>query len=175
MSNLIRFICLVLYYGFAQWLPSSYLRAFKFCGKIRSSICAPLFGCAGKNILVEPRAFFHSGRNISIGDNSSIGERSRLLGKISIGCNVMMGEEVLMITSNHNFSRTDIPMNQQGFQSERPIVIGDDVWIGARAILLPGVHVGKGSIIGAGAVVTKDVPDWAVVGGIPAKVIRMRV
>ena len=65
-------------------------------------------------------------------------------------------------------------MMQQGFEEERPVYIGDDVWIGDRVMILPGVHVGNGSIIAAGAVVTKDVPDHTVVGGVPAKVISIR-
>jgi maltose O-acetyltransferase len=65
-------------------------------------------------------------------------------------------------------------MNKQGIDVERPIVIDDDVWIGARVIILPGVHIGTGAVIGAGAVVTKDVPAYAVVGGNPARVIKMR-
>jgi maltose O-acetyltransferase len=65
-------------------------------------------------------------------------------------------------------------MNQQGFSQERPVVIGDDVWIGGQVIILPGVKVGSHSIIGAGSVVTKDVPQYAVVGGNPAKVIKFR-
>ena len=75
---------------------------------------------------------------------------------------------------NHAFDRTDIPMNQQGFTPEKPIVIEDDVWIGARVIILPGVHIGTGAVVGAGAVVTKDVPDYAVVGGNPARILKMR-
>ena len=65
-------------------------------------------------------------------------------------------------------------MMQQGFDTERPVTIDDDVWIGDRVLILAGVHVGKGAIIGAGAVVTKDVPPYAIVGGNPAHIIRMR-
>ena len=74
----------------------------------------------------------------------------------------------------HAFDCTGIPMMQQGFDTERPVTIDDDVWIGDRVLILAGVHVGKGAIIGAGAVVTKDVPPYAIVGGNPAHIIRMR-
>ena len=85
----------------------------------------------------------------------------------------MMGPDVMIFTQNHKNDRLDIPMMLQT-DPKRPVVIGDDVWIAARAIILPGVTIGKGSIIGAGAVVTKDVPEYAVVGGNPARVIRYR-
>ena len=65
-------------------------------------------------------------------------------------------------------------MNQQWSLPKQKVIIGDDVWIGTRVIILPGVRVGTGSIIGAGAVVTKDVPDYAIVGGVPAKIIKFR-
>ena len=174
MSKIKRLIFCVLYYGFAQWLPSSYIRGCAVFGVIRHLICKQLFAHCGKEARIEPRAFFNSGRNVSIGDYSSIGERTKIRGSVKIGNHVMMGEEVIIISWSHDFARTDIPMTQQGFKEERTVVIGDDVWIGSRAIILTGVNVGNGVIIGAGAVVAKDVPDWAVVVGNPAKILRMR-
>lgn len=87
----------------------------------------------------------------------------------------MMGPDVIIITGNHEFNRIDIPMRDQGETRPESVVIDDDVWIGTRSIILPGVHIEKGAIIGAGAVVTKDVPEYAVVGGNPAKVIKYRI
>jgi maltose O-acetyltransferase len=171
---MLRIICCCLYYGFAQWLPSSYIRGCSIFGKFRHVICKQLFAQCGKEARIEPRAFFSSGREVSIGDYSSIGEGTKIRGSVRIGNHVMMGEEVLIVSWEHDFSRIDIPMTQQGFQEQKTIVIGDDVWIGSRAILLPGVQVGHGAIVGAGAVVTKDVPEYAIVGGNPAKVIRLR-
>ena len=86
----------------------------------------------------------------------------------------MMGTDVTIITRNHRFDRTDIPMMEQGFEEERPVYIGNDVWIGDRVLILPGVHIGDGSIIAAGAVVTKDVPPYSIVAGVPARKIRDR-
>lgn len=94
-------------------------------------------------------------------------------GPLRIGDNVMMGPEVTILTHTHRIDRTDIPMGKQGSMVSE-VIIGDDVWIGMRAIILPGVRIGSGVVIGAGAVVTKDVPDYAVVGGVPARVIRYR-
>jgi maltose O-acetyltransferase len=169
-----RFLCCCLYYGVAQWMPSAYIRGCGIFGKLRFIICRPLFAYCGRGILIQPRAFFHSGRTIRVGDRSSIGERASLSGTVTLGHDVMMGEDVLMMTRNHEFFRTDIPMNRQGFRAEKPITIGNDVWIGARVIILPGVTIGEGVIIGAGSVVTKDVPAWAVVVGNPARVIKDR-
>ena len=94
-------------------------------------------------------------------------------GPLKIGENVMMGPEVTILTHTHNIERTDIPMRQQG-TIVKEVIIGNDVWIGMRSIIMPGVKIGNGAVIGAGAVVTKDVPDNAIVGGVPSKIIRYR-
>lgn len=78
-----------------------------------------------------------------------------------------------VLTHTHNIERTDIPMGQQGMRVSE-VVIGNDVWIGMQVIIMPGVKVGNGVVIGAGAVVTKDVPDYAIVGGVPAMIIKFR-
>lgn len=85
-----------------------------------------------------------------------------------------MGPDVLIITQNHRFDQLDLPMWRQGFSPSEPVIIGNDVWVGTRAIILPGVTISKGAIIGAGAVVTKDVPEYAIVGGNPARLIKYR-
>lgn len=85
----------------------------------------------------------------------------------------MMGPDVTILTHTHNIERTDIPMGQQGMRVAE-VVIGNDVWIGMRSIIMPGVCIGNGVVIGAGAVVTKDVPDFAIVGGVPARIIKYR-
>ncbi len=75
----------------------------------------------------------------------------------------------------HIFARTDIPMGAQGGKEKTPLHIAGDVWIGSRAVILPGCkRIGHGAIVGAGAVVTKDIPDYAIVGGNPAKVLKYR-
>src|ERR1019366_5393777 len=91
-----------------------------------------------------------------------------------IGSDVMMGPEVVIYSWNHVTSRVDIPMIQQGFTACSPVTIGDDVWIGRRVIILPGVTVGSGCVLGAGAVISRDVPPGAVAVGNPARVVRYR-
>ncbi|HKL10089.1 MAG TPA: acyltransferase [Clostridia bacterium] len=163
-----------LYYSIACNMPRSE-RPFSFgAKKLRGFIATKLFLKAGKNINIEKGAYFGSGKGISIGDYSGIGVGAKLSGKITIGSHVMMGPEVMIYTANHNYGRDDIPMIEQGDSEMKPVVIGDDVWIGARAIILPGVELGKGCIIAAGSVVTKDVPQYSIAGGNPAKVIKKR-
>ena len=86
----------------------------------------------------------------------------------------MMGANVSIFSRNHKFSDINVPMNKQGFSEEQPVIIGNDVWIGANVIILPGVKIGTGSVIGAGAVVTKNVEEYTVVGGNPAAVLKRR-
>lgn len=130
-------------------------------------------GCKlGRNVNIEHGAEFDA--RLVVGDNSSVGVDSTVLGPVRIGRDVMMGPECVIITRNHHHSRTDIPMIQQGYESYRPVSIGDDVWIGRRVTILPGVTVGNGAILSAGAVITKDVESYAIVGGVPAHVIKMR-
>ena len=162
----------LLYYSLAKHLPPSYsglklgqkkLRA--FCGKLMLKSC-------GKNVNIEKCAFFSP--KVSLGDYSGIGVDAKIYGACTIGNYVMMGENCTIITRNHKFDRTDIPMMEQGFEEEKPVSVGNDVWLGDRVILLPGVHLGDGCVIGAGSVVTKDIPPYAVACGVPAKVLRYR-
>ena len=93
--------------------------------------------------------------------------------KVIIGKNCLIAGSVSIHDNNHVFERTDISINVQGFIA-KPVFIGDDVWIGTRSVILPGVKIGSHSIIGAGSIVTKDVPEWAIYAGNPAKLIRYR-
>lgn len=164
----------ILYYGIFRHLPAtdSGLPFSSIIRKTRSYVAGKIIAKAGKNINIEKGAYFGRGE-LHLGNNSGIGVNCRVGNGTYIGDNVMMGPEVVILTSNHSHSRIDIPMVEQGFD-HKPVYIGNDVWIGTRAIILPGVKIGNGVIIGAGAVVTKDVPDFAIVGGVPAKVVKMR-
>lgn len=110
---------------------------------------------------------------IRIGDNSLIGEYNVLRGQggITIGDRVYTAPMVQMLAVNHVFDDPTRPMSEQGITAEG-IVIEDDVWIGAGAIITDGVRICKGAVIAAGAVVTTDVPPYTVVGGTPARVLR---
>lgn len=115
------------------------------------------------------------GIGVEIGDNSAIGAYSFLGGQggIRIGQNVIMGPKVSIFSENHNFDQLDIPIRLQ-HTTRKGVIIEDDCWIGANSTILDGVTIHNGCVVAAGSVVTKDVPANAVVGGVPAKIIRMR-
>ena len=161
-----------LYHLIGKRLPVSFSRV-KIGQKCFRGFCAKLIlDKCGKNINVEKGATFAS--NIQIGNNSGIGINANIGPGCIIGDDVMMGPECVIYTNNHRFDDLDKPMRCQGFQGIKPVCIGDDVWIGGRVTILPGVKVGSHSIIGAGSVVTKDVPEWSIVAGNPAVVKKFR-
>jgi maltose O-acetyltransferase len=171
-----RYLWLFFYYSFARHLPLSYRLGFwgRLSKILRQAVCRKIFKSAGKGLNVERGAFFGSGINIEIGENSGLGENCQVPDNIKIGRDVMMGPDILIIGQNHEFGDLQIPMRLQGASDTPPVTIGDDVWIGARVIILPGLKIGNGSIIGAGAVVTHDVPPFSICAGNPARVIRYR-
>jgi len=109
--------------------------------------------------------------DVTIGDHTRIGIHSTVIGPVSIGNHVNLAQGITVTALNHNFSDADKRIDEQGV-STQPVTIADDVWIGANAVVLPGVTIGRHCVIAAGAVVTKDVPDNTLVGGVPAKVIK---
>jgi maltose O-acetyltransferase len=170
----LRIFVYLLYYLVLRQLPRSIMPGGALSCKLRGWAVGVLLDFAGSDINVESGVTFGSGRGISLGSRSGLGIDSDLHGTITIGEDVMMGPRCTMLSRDHAFPRTDIPMAQQGFQADRPIAIGDDVWIGANVTITAGVRVGRGSILAAGSVVTRDVPDFSIVGGVPAQVIRNR-
>ena len=162
----------IMYHGIAAYLPENNC-SINFGAKKLRAFCAKLIiKHCGSNVNIQRGANFSD--DLSIGDNSEIGVNCKLLPGVSMGDNVMMGPECLFYTSNYRIESTDIPMSKQGYDGLNPIIIENDVWIGARVIILPGVHIGDGAVIGAGSVVTHDVDSYSVVAGNPAKLIRMR-
>ena len=161
-----------LYVHWANKIGNSMTRFGKRNKKIRASLVRVYIRYCGKNVNIEPHTIFNHA--LSIGDNSGIGEFSEIYGEVTIGSDVMMGTNCIIYSRNHAFARLDIPMWQQGFSNSKPVIIGNDVWIGGRVTILPGVNIGNGAIIGAASVVTKDVPSYAIVGGNPARIIKYR-
>lgn len=172
MNKIKKAIGYLIYVCIGSWLPHYQLhyswpismRIKRFSAKLMLEKC-------GKAVDIGRHISFSA--KISLGDRSSIGDNAYFNGEVNIGNDVMMSPNCAFIASNHNYSRTDVPMNQQGGVAE-PIIIEDDVWIGYGVIITAGVHVGRGAIVAAGAVVTKDVEEYTIVGGVPAKLISTR-
>ncbi len=130
----------------------------------------------GRNSIIECTGVIRElGEGIEIGENVGIAANAFIAvrGKVKIGDNTIFGPGVSVHAENHNFKDLKTPIRLQGATREG-IEIGNDCWIGAKVIILDGVHIGNKAIVAAGAVVTKDVPDYAIVGGIPAKIIKFR-
>lgn len=129
----------------------------------------------GKNLKIKCGVMIDAPEQIQVGDNFAIGEFSFIgaNGGLVIGDNVLIGHHVSIITAQHGHTRTDVPMAQQGIEAA-PVTIEDDVWIGSGARIMMGVRIGRGAIVGANAVVTRDVEPYAIVGGVPAKVLGTR-
>lgn len=183
--------------SFITWMPGT------IGTTLRYSIYKNKFAACGENIHVAIGCTIRGFENIVLGNNVGIGLYSQIYaglskgdariaignnvsfnsnvminadinGEIIIEKNVIVGPNVVMRASNHDYQRTDIPIRSQGHVSGI-IVVREDVWIGANAVILPDVTIGRGAIIAAGAVVTNDVNDYEIVGGVPAKRIGSRI
>ena len=109
--------------------------------------------------------------DVIIGDHTRVGLHNTVIGPVTIGNHVNLAQGITVTALNHNFADKDHRIDEQGV-STHPVMIGDDIWIGANAVILPGVTIGNHSVVAAGAVVTKDVPPHSSVAGVPAKKIK---
>ena len=168
-------IFLFLYYAVMQYIPMQPMPGYKLGYILRRWALKQILGKrCGNNVIVKDRCYIGNGARLTIGDRSQLGQNARLAGTITIGNDVVMGPDVVMMATSHEYSRIDLPINLQGAKPEKPISIGNDCWVGTRVIILPGVSLGDHSIVAAGAVVTKSFPPYSIIGGIPAKIIKMR-
>ena len=163
---------LFFYYLIANRLPASFFPLGNYFNLIRIKL-AMNFLNIGKDCRIYPRVNLGDGNDISIGNHCRINENVYIEGAI-IGNYVMIAPNVSIYASTHLYLSTDIPMVMQGQTKKTLTIIEDDVWIGRNVLIMPGLKIGKGSIIGAGAVVTKDIEPYSIVGGVPAKLIRRR-
>lgn len=147
-------------------------RGSKIYGSVRMDTPPYRRFCLGRGSVVESFCCINNAvGDVVIGDNSRIGLHSTIIGPVTIGSNVHLAQGITVTALNHNFEDASKRIDQQGV-STNDITISDDVWIGANAVILPGVKIGRHAVVAAGAVVTKDVDDYTVVGGVPARVIR---
>jgi len=129
----------------------------------------------GKRVVYYPGIWIFTGRNLSVGNDVDFAKGVLITtdGGVSIGHRVLIGYGTQILSANHVVP----PAPNRIFHSghiKKPIRIEDDVWLGAKSIVLPGVNIGEGAVVAAGSVVTKDVPAFSYVGGVPAKVIKYR-
>lgn len=128
--------------------------------------------CLGSHSVVESFSCINNAvGDVVIGDYTRIGIHNTIIGPVTIGSHVNLAQGITVTALNHNFDNPALRIDEQGV-STSPVSISDDVWIGANAVVLPGVSIGRHAVVAAGAVVTHDVPPYTVVGGIPAKVIK---
>ena len=126
----------------------------------------------GRRSVVESYACINNAvGNVIIGDHTRIGLHCTIIGPVTIGSHVNLAQGITVTALNHNFEDTAKRIDEQGITTKE-VIIGDDVWIGTNAVILPGVTIGRHSVVAAGAVVTKDVPDSCIVGGVPASIIK---
>jgi acetyltransferase-like isoleucine patch superfamily enzyme len=109
--------------------------------------------------------------DVVIGDHTRIGLHNTVIGPVTIGSHVNLAQGITITALNHNFGDKSQRIDDQGVSTD-PVIVGDDIWIGANAVILPGVSIGHHSVVAAGAVVTKDVPPHSLVAGVPAKIIK---
>lgn len=175
MSNkLVRLFCLAFYYGVARNLPEHSDPRGRLWKKLREISVRPLLRHAGRDIAINAGVHFGKGSNLSLGDYSSLGYMSRVIGEVHLGKHVGCAQEVFFCAYNRKYMSLDEPMVFQGKKPDQPIVVEDDVILLARCMILAGVRIHQGAVIGAGAVVTRDVPPYAVVVGNPARIVKWR-
>lgn len=159
-----RLLWIVAWGLLAKWMPYFFGRRWRNC-------LLRIFGMKDRgHVGFYPSAKVWAPWNLELGSYVAIDDGVNLYSaaKITIGTKVAISREAFICTASHDITKPNRPLVL------KPITIGDGVWIGARAIVLPGVTIGEGAVVAAGAVVTKDIPAWAVVGGNPAKIIKMR-
>ncbi len=141
--------------------------------RIRGIFYSIFLKSVGRGFQVNSYSVLYGLNNTKIGNNVIIGSDNFINGKggLVIEDNVLFGPDVKIITESHSYSDITKPIRAQK-KTYKPIVIRNGAWLCANCVILPGVTIGKNSVVAAGAIVNKDVPDYAIVGGVPAKVIK---
>lgn len=171
MNTILSAVGYIIYVA-TSWLPHYQLGySWPITKKIRQLSAKLMFDYCGRKVDIGRKISLS--RHISLGDRSGIGDNCYFIGEVHIGNDVMMAANCAFIASNHNYQDLSIPMNKQGGKEE-PIYIGNNVWIGYGAIIMGGIAIKDGAVVAAGAVVTRDVDENTIVGGVPAKVIGKR-
>jgi acetyltransferase-like isoleucine patch superfamily enzyme len=163
----------------SRLIPSAFQFLHRALRRARMLLYRPLFESCGMGFRFDPDGSYSFG-NVSVGDDVNLGVRPILMAmhsKIRIGSHVMFGPQVILIGGNHNAKVVGTFMtkvHEKAPNDDLGITLEDDVWIGARAMILRGVTIGRGAIVGAGSLVSKSVPPYAIVAGSPARVMKFR-
>lgn len=165
-------VCYLAYRLFAQYLPDELRFVGRLSRRFRSVLCKQFFMESAKVISIARRVDFDNGCNIIMRDHSNLGAHAFIAGNyatVTIGRHVMMGKYCIIICQNHKY----LEEGYSGVEG-RDVLIDDYAWIGHRVTILPGVRIGRHAIVGAGAVVARDVPDYGIAVGNPAVVKKYR-
>lgn len=165
------------FFGIYSWVTNILFCIGEFMPPvIRKAVFKLLFAQYGRNTYIDYGCYMRYMARIKVGNNVSVNKGCRFYGSffekntyITIGNNVAIGPEVSIFAAGHDYNYIDLP------DIAASVEIGNNVWIGGRSIILPGVKIGEGCIIGAGSIVTKDIEPWSVAVGAPAKIIKKRV
>lgn len=151
------------------------LPRFKLLNKIKASFLAMMGAKIGKDVVFYPGVWIAPGRNLIIHANAdlALGVIITTSGGVEIGARTLIGYRTQILSSNHKIPSGKDKIFNSGHSNQK-ITIGNDVWIGANCLILPGVNIGEGAVVAGGSVVTKDVEAYAIVGGVPAKLIKYR-
>jgi maltose O-acetyltransferase len=168
-----RTLCLMAYYGFAKHLPDSSFPGGEFCTRLRGFLCSQFIASAGEGIHVRAGAFVADGRHLYMADRSSIGPGCRIYGA-RLGYGVVVGPHCVFFKENRGADDLSKPVGDHETTPINLPVVEDWAWVGERVLVLQGRKIGRGAIVGAGAVVTRDVAPFTIVGGNPARVIGHR-
>ena len=168
-----RMIGRILYVGIGKHMPMSGARINFGSRKFRQFCAHLILDDCGKWVNIDKGTTFAT--DLKLGEGSGIGANCSIPTGVTIGDHVMMGIDILMFTNEHRHDDLFVPIGLQGRTEVVPIVIGSDVWIGSRSLIMKGTHIGNGAIVAAGSVVTKDIPPYEIWGGNPARFLRSRL
>lgn len=171
--NIKKKLWLMVYYMIAYNLPNYQFPMGRLFNKFRIIVLRRILPL-GDNCRIMRRVYIGNGDNISIGKNCRINENVRL-DNVRIGNHVLIARDCVILGKMHEFSQTDIPVELQKGHKDYTTIIEDDVWFGLRVVIMPGLIIRTGTIIGAGAILTKDTEAFGIYGGVPAKLIKKRL
>lgn len=158
----------------AVWLLTTWLPSTRG-SKLRVSLLRRAGAKVGEGVRIGPSVKVNAPAGLTLHDRVGVARNACLdaRGGLTVGPDTLVGFESVLLSFTHRYDRTDIPIREQGMEPS-PVSIGSDVWVGARAFVLPGVSVGDSTIIGTGSIVTKSLPSGVIAAGAPAKVLRPR-